>query len=202
LDQSFLAFLGVAIVVVVTPGPDMLLVMRNTLVGGRAAGTATVAGVITGILLWGGLAAVGVAAILAASAVAFTLLKLAGAAYLVYLGVMAFRSARDLDGPLSPPPGSVRRAAGQGLLSAALNPKLGVFFVTLLPQFTQPAAGIGDSLRLALVFALVGVVWLVVFTQLVAWSGEILAGARMRRRMAQASGVVLIGLGLRVATDR
>jgi threonine/homoserine/homoserine lactone efflux protein len=202
MDASLVAFLGVAIVVVVTPGPDMVLVMRNTLAAGRVVGTATVTGVILGILTWGLLAAVGVAAILAASAVAFTVLKLAGAAYLIYLGLSALRSHPETSEVRTPPPGSMRRAVAQGFLSAALNPKLGVFFLTLLPQFTEATGSVSQSLFLAAVFAATGLAWLLVFTQLVGWLGSILSRATVRRRIQQTTGVVLIGLGLRVATDR
>ena len=202
MEPNFIAFLGVAVVVVVTPGPDMLLVMRNTLAGGRAVGTATVSGVILGILTWGLLAAIGVAAVLAASAVAFAVLKLAGAAYLVYLGIATLRGRPDVFEAGTPAATSLRTAVAQGFLSAALNPKLGVFFLTLLPQFTDASASVWNSLVLAAVFAVTGLAWLLVFTQLVGWFGVVLTTAPIRRRIQQATGVVLIGLGVRVATDR
>jgi threonine/homoserine/homoserine lactone efflux protein len=202
VDPNFIAFLGVAVVVVVTPGPDMLLVMRNTLAAGRAVGTATVSGVIVGILTWGLLAAVGVAAVLAASAVAFAALKLAGAAYLVYLGVAALRGHPDSVETGTPTATSLRAAVAQGFVSAALNPKLGVFFLTLLPQFIDASGSVWNSLALAAVFAATGLAWLLVFTQLVGWLGDALARAPIRRRIQQATGVVLIGLGIRVAADR
>jgi threonine/homoserine/homoserine lactone efflux protein len=201
--SSFLPFLGLAIVVVVTPGPDMLLVMRNTLVGGRAVGSATVAGVMAGILCWSLLAVVGVAAILAASAAAFTVLKLCGAAYLVYLGVTSIRATgSEMHVRGGRAAGSLRQAAAQGFLSAALNPKLGVFFLTLLPQFGDAAGSVGRLVVLALVFAATGLVWLLVFTAMVASVGDVLSRPGLRRALGRVTGAVFIGLGLRVAVER
>ena len=202
MDPELVAFLGVAVVVSVTPGPDMLLVMRNTLLSGRLAGVATVAGVIVGVLLWSIVAIAGVAAILAASAALFTLLKLAGAAYLIVLGISALRAKGDALEVAGPPAGSLRQAAAQGFLSAALNPKLGVFFLTLLPQFVDPLDSPARPLLLALAFAATGLAWLLVFTALVGSLGPYLARPGLRRAIQRISGAVLIGLGLRIATDR
>src|SRR5688572_11133770 len=155
MDERLLAFISVAIVVVVVPGPDMALVARNVIRHGRSAGYATSIGICVGTLGWALAAGLGVSTLLATSATAFTVLKLAGAAYLVYLGITALR---DHDGPtVGTADGASalrwRRAFLQGLLAALLNPKLGVFFLTLLPQFISP----GDPvelriLQLALVF--------------------------------------------------
>ena len=197
-----LAFLAVAIAVVVTPGPDMLLVMRNTLLGGRLAGAATVLGVIGGIGVWATLAVGGIAALLAASALAFTILKLAGAGYLVYLGLRAIRSgAAPVEIRHGPRP-TFRTAASQGFLSAALNPKLGVFFLTLLPQFSDPLASPLHSLALAVAFAAIGLAWLLLFTAFVGEFGRLLSSPTVVRRIQRLSGAVLIALGLRVAAER
>jgi threonine/homoserine/homoserine lactone efflux protein len=202
MDPQLAAFLAIAVVVCVTPGPDMLLVLRNTVAGGRLVGAATVGGVIVGILGWSVVAVAGLAAVLAASATAFAVLKLAGAAYLVWLGIAAIRHA----GAAAEVPGHAARSLGhaavQGFLSAALNPKLGVFFLTLLPQFSDPVGAPARSLGFALLFAATGLVWLLVFTALVGSLAAILARPTVRRRIGQATGVVFIGLGLRVATER
>lgn len=158
LDDRLLAFIAVSIAVVVIPGPDMALVARNVLRHGRSAGFATSVGICTGVLGWAVAAALGVATLLAASATALTVLKLAGAAYLIYLGITTLRGddapavAGASDGSRLP----WHRAWLQGLLSAMLNPKLGVFFLTLLPQFISP----GDppaarALQLAAVFEVI-----------------------------------------------
>jgi len=94
IDGQLLAFAGVALVISISPGPDMALVLRNTVRGGRAAGFRTVGGIAVGLFVWATMSALGIAAVLAASATVFTLLKLAGAAYLVYLGVQSLRSLR------------------------------------------------------------------------------------------------------------
>ena len=202
MDPSLIAFLAVAIAVVVTPGPDMLLVMRNTLLGGRLVGAATVAGVITAILGWSLLAVAGIAALLAASALAFTLVKFVGAGYLIYLGIQSFRSGGAAFEVGATGARSLRQAATQGFLSAALNPKLGVFFLTLLPQFSDPLAAPERSLVLALLFAAIGLAWLLVFTAMVGSFGSFLARPAVRHRVQRVAGVVLIGLGLRAATER
>jgi threonine/homoserine/homoserine lactone efflux protein len=135
MDDRLLAFIGVSVAVVVVPGPDMALVARNVLRNGRAAGFATSAGICTGILVWAVAAALGVSTLLATSAIAFTALKLAGAAYLVYLGIATLLT-RDASVQVGAGERSAlqwHRAWLQGLLSAMLNPKLGVFFLTLLP---------------------------------------------------------------------
>jgi threonine/homoserine/homoserine lactone efflux protein len=141
-DQQLLAFVPVAIVLSVSPGPDMALVLRNTVRGGRRAGHRTVGGIAVGLVVWATASALGVAAVLSASATVFTALKLAGAVYLVYLGVQSLRSLRRGDAPAvaAKPSGSPFR---QGLVTNLLNPKLAVLFTTLLPQFVShgdPAA--------------------------------------------------------------
>jgi len=149
IDGQLLAFAGVALVVSISPGPDMALVLRNTLRGGRAAGFRTVAGIALGLLVWATLSALGIAAVLAASATVFTVLKLAGAAYLVYLGLQSLLAIRrgDARAETPQPAGSPFR---QGFVTNLLNPKLAVLFTTLLPQFISqddPAAMSALSLR-------------------------------------------------------
>lgn len=202
VDASVLAFLGVAILMVVSPGPDTALVVRNTLLSGRRAGVATVVGIMCGIAAWALAAAVGLAAILDASAIAFTALKLGGAAYLVVLGLLTLRrtghpSAADRAGSVRLVP---RRAWTLGWLSASLNPKLGVFFLTLLPQFVQP--GTDESSRLfalAAMFGALGLVWLLLVVEVVARTHAAVARPWVGRAARRVTGTVLIGLGVRVA---
>lgn len=205
VDPALLAFLGVATLIIVSPGPDTALVVRNTLLSGRRAGAATVLGVICGIAAWAIAAAVGLAAILNTSAVTFTALKLAGAAYLVALGVLTLRgpgsqSTADRGGGTSL---TARRAWTLGWLSASLNPKLGVFFLTLLPQFVQP--GIDEPVRLlglAVVFGALGLVWLLLVVEIVVRTHAAVARPWIGRTARWATGTVLIGLGARVALAR
>ena len=203
MDDRLLAFLGVSIAVCVIPGPDMALIARNVLRHGRCYATSI--GICTGILGWAIAAALGVATVLASSAAAFTVLKLAGAAYLIYLGITTLRD-RDAvhvgrgDGttPLTP-----QRAWLQGLLSALLNPKLGVFFLTLLPQFIGPNDPPATrALQLAIVFDAVGVVWLLTYTTILGAAGTALNRPAPRRVIRWVSGTILVGLGARVALER
>jgi threonine/homoserine/homoserine lactone efflux protein len=203
MDDRLLAFIAVSIAVVVIPGPDMALVARNVLRHGRGAGVATSLGICCGVLGWAVAAGVGVSTILATSAVAFTVLKLIGAAYLIYLGISALRAPdHQLAGGPSGTDG-FGRSWLQGFVSAVLNPKLGVFFLTLLPQFIGP----GDipSLRLVqlvLVFEAIGLAWLLIYTAALGAIGSALDRPGPRRALRWVTGTVLVGLGVRVAMER
>lgn len=189
-----LAFLAVAVVVIVSPGPDFALTVHNTVARGRRAGTATSAGVVSAQLLWGTATAAGLAALLVASRPLFVGLRLVGAAYLVYLGIQALRSARSGGGH-----GAVVHRAGssyrQGFLSNAGNPKMAVFFTSLLPQF-------GSSLPALLLhcalFSSLTLVWLL----LVVRTGSVLRVPRVRRAVDAITGVVLVGFGAGLAVSR
>ena len=205
MDDRLLAFVAVSIAVVVIPGPDMALVARNVLRHGRSAGFATSVGICTGILGWAIAAALGVATLLATSAAAFTALKLAGAAYLIYLGITTLRAREPAgaDGAIRRSRLSWHRAWLQGALSAVLNPKLGVFFLTLLPQFISP----GDppavrALQLAVVFELIGLAWLLIYSAMLGALGSALGRPGPRRLMRWLTGTILVGLGARVALER
>ena len=205
MTEDLLPFIGVAIAVVVIPGPDMALVARNVFRHGRAAGYATSLGICTGILGWGIAAALGIATVLATSSVAFTILKFAGAAYLIYLGISTLRSRDDvmLDRPDGAPTLHARQAWLQGLLSALLNPKLGVFFLTLLPQFIAPGEPAAlRALQLAVVFDLIGLAWLLLYSAMLAAIGGALGRSGPRRFIRWVSGTVLVALGIRVAFER
>jgi threonine/homoserine/homoserine lactone efflux protein len=197
LDGQLLAFVGVALVVTLTPGPDMALVLRNTVRGGRNAGFRTIAGTGLGLLVWAAASAVGVAAVLSASATAFTALKLAGAIYLVYLGVQSLRSLRRAEPEtVAKPTGSPFR---QGLVTNLLNPKLAVLFTTLLPQFVSHGDPAAKPALLAGVFIAIGMTWLCIYVVVV----QAVARSRTFRRATEAvSGVVLIALGARLAVER
>ena len=205
MDERLLAFSSVSVVVVVVPGPDMALVARNVIRHGRSAGFATSIGICVGTLGWALAAGLGVSTLLATSATAFTALKLAGAAYLIYLGVTALRErdAPTTTGSNGSSALSRHRAFLQGLLSALLNPKLGVFFLTLLPQFIAPGDPVTlRMLQLALLFDLIGITWLLTYSTLLGAIGDALGRPGPRRFMRWLTGTVLVGLGARVALDR
>ncbi len=193
-----LPFLAISAVVVVTPGVDMALVTKNALLHGRAAARATALGVNLGILIWTLAAAFGLAAVIAASAVAFTAIKLAGALYLVYLGLRALLGSRE---PVAlPARGSAFR---QGLASNLLNPKIAVFFTSLLPQFVDADnARPQDLLLLGVLFNCMGVIWLLTYAELAARGRDVLLRPRVKRALDRLSGVALVALGVRLAAER
>jgi RhtB (resistance to homoserine/threonine) family protein len=204
------AFLAVSIVVIVTPGPDTALTIRNSLLGGRRGGVFTACGVATGQAIWTLAASVGIAALLVASEPAFQALKLIGAAYLVYLGAQALRAAvRRRPTGHAPVRGSSTRvlapwkAYRQGLISNLANPKMAVFFTSLLPQFIPAGqASFRTLLPLGLVFCFMTLVWLAAYAVAVAKAGDFLRRSRIRRLLDAVTGAALIALGLRVATER
>ncbi len=192
-------------VIVVLPGPDMALVLQNGLAGGRRASLATALGICAGLLVWALAAALGIAALLHASAPAFTALKLAGAAYLVWLGVTALLQAwRGTGADLTAPrPRRKTSPFRQGLLTNLLNPKIALVFTTLIPQFVDPDGnGAAQTLLLAGVFIAMGLVWLTAYALLVAKVGAVLRRPAVRRALSAVTGVVLIGLGVRLVLER
>ncbi len=199
-------FVGLAAIVIVVPGPDMALVLRNGVVSGRRAALATAAGVILGLLVWALTAALGVAAILAASTSAFTLLKIAGAAYLIFLGVQALRAAWRGAGWDGAARDEARRASSpfrQGLLSNLLNPKIALVFTTLIPQFVDPdGPAVAQTFLLAAILIAMGLVWLTSYALLVARIGVLLQRPSVRRVLNAVTGTVLTALGLRLALER
>jgi threonine/homoserine/homoserine lactone efflux protein len=196
------AFLGVCVVVIVTPGQDTALTIRNTLLGDRRGGVLTAAGVAAGNACWTVAASVGVAALLRASEPAFLTLRLAGAAYLLVLGLQALRAAwRGI--PHGPSEQGPRMAPGrafrQGLLSNLGNPKMAIFFVSLLPQFADTFAAL---LGLGLVFSTLTFTWLAAYATVVARVGDFLRRRRIRRALDAVTGAALVAFGLRLATER
>jgi threonine/homoserine/homoserine lactone efflux protein len=200
-------FLLVSVVVVVTPGVDMALVTKNALLHGRTAALASAAGVNVGIALWTVAAALGVAAVVQASATAFAVVKFAGALYLVYLGVHALRTGRRGraagEGPFPTVPLAPRAAFRQGLVSNALNPKIAVFFTSLLPQFvSHGSSALVDLLALGALFNVIGIVWLTAYAVAAARGRAVLQRPRVKAALDALSGIVLVGLGVRLALER
>ena len=207
--SSFLAFIGVSCVVIMTPGPDTAVTVRNTLLGGRVAGITTALGVSTGLAIWGLATSLGIVALLVASEMLFQAVRYAGAAYLIYLGLHALVSAwrgRGSRAALSALP-AVRLKPGkaymQGLMSDLGNPKIAVFFASLLPQFAAPGESLFAALlMLGLVFSSITFVWLTIYACVVARAGEFLRRPTIRRWIEGVTGTILVALGLRLATER
>lgn len=205
--MTVLAFLGVAGLAYVTPGPDWFVVMRHAM-RSRRDGVLAAIGVQCGLLVHLTAAAVGVAAILLASATAFTVLKVVGGLYLVWLGLRAWRdgyarwrSARETveqETP-EPSPGAVR-VIGTSFLANVLNPKAALFFVAVLPQFVGSGAPVpAQVVVLGLLDVALGLAWWGVFVVGVVAIGTVLRGRRARATVDLVSGTALVGLGSAVA---
>jgi threonine/homoserine/homoserine lactone efflux protein len=200
VHSPLLPFVGAAIVIALTPGADTALVVRTALVAGAAPARRTALGTVSGLMVWGAASACGIAAVLNASAEAYTTVKLAGAAYLIWLGIQAIRQAGEHE-----PAGGARSGSPfrQGLLCNLLNPKAGVFFTALLPQFVSPQdPALAVSLLLTAIAAVTSLMWLTVYATLVPRAGDVLRRPPVRRALDRVTGTVLIGLGVRLALSR
>jgi threonine/homoserine/homoserine lactone efflux protein len=197
-EPMIAAFVGISVVVIVTPGQDTALTIRNSLIAGRRSGLWTALGVAAGQAVWALATSVGLAALIVAFEPAFVALRLAGAAFLVYLGAQALLrawrgiTAEPRRGPRHPP-------FRQGLFSNLGNPKMAVFFTSLLPQFAASFAGL---LALGLVFCSMTLVWLSAYAFAIAKAGDVLRRPAIRRAFDAVLGAVLVALGIRLATDR
>mgnify|MGYP002336327170 CR=1 FL=1 len=202
---QLLAFLGVAALVIVTPGQDTALTIRNSLAGGRRAGVLTAAGVASGQAVWTAATSAGLAALVVASETLFQALRLAGAAYLAWLGCQTLWAAWR-GSPSARPSGvtglSGARSFRQGLVSNLGNPKMALFFTSLLPQFA-PASGPAFPwlLVLGLLFCGLTLAWLAAYAVAVARAGDVLRRPRVRRAIDSLTGTVLVALGLRLAAE-
>jgi len=209
LDPQVLAFALVAALMTVSPGADTFLVVRNSLRGGRDDGWATVVGICCGLFAHALLSALGGSAVLAHSAAAFMLLKVAGACYLAWLGIQSLRSAARGGTVAAPVPGVAParvpggRSFREGFLTNLLNPKVIVFYLALLPQFISPGdAVLAKSLLLTAIHFVEGILWL----GFVAWgvdrSRRHFLRPALRRWMDALCGTVLMALGVRLALQQ
>jgi threonine/homoserine/homoserine lactone efflux protein len=205
--NAALAFFGVCALVICTPGPDTALTIRNSIVGGRRGGVLTAAGIAAGQLVWTLAASIGIASLLQASQPAFVMLKIVGAAYLVFLGVQSIvaavrghenKAARDIR---STELGSWS-ALRQGFISNLANPKMAVFFLSLLPQFVRgPSGSFAILIPLGLVFCLMTFGWLSIYAVVLDRVGPLLQRSRVRRTLDAMTGTVLVAFGFRLATQ-
>ncbi|GAA3150967.1 LysE family translocator [Planomonospora alba] len=198
-DLATLAlFAAATLALLVVPGPAVVYIVTRSVAQGRGAGLVSVLGIHAGSVVHVAAAALGISALLAASATAFTVVKYLGAAYLVWLGLRKLMSARDGGEAAEPPAASRRRMFWEGFVVNVLNPKTAIFFLAFLPQFADPAAG-----PIAPQIVLLGVIWIVLgiasdgaFALLAsALAGRLRGSARARRRLDVTSGAVYLGLG-------
>lgn len=199
LTWTLIATLGV-----MTPGLDTLLVLRHTLLGGRRAGLATVAGISTGCVIWATASLAGLTALLAASTLAYDIVRFAGAAYLLWLGATAIwktlpRNRRPLDVDLPVAPGWFA-AFRAGTVTNLLNPKVGVFYMSLLPQFLPKEATSWGILLVAIHITL-GFLWFLPVIWAATRARDLLLRDRVRQWLDRATATVLIALGIKLVTD-
>jgi len=214
---AVLAFAGVAAVINVTPGLDTMLVLRTSVAGGRATGLISGLGINTGCLAWGVAAAAGVTELLAASHAAYEAVRIAGAVYLTWLGCCAlWRSRRrrgqeepaadtDHQSPAEPVQAGTGRLAAfrSGLTTNLLNPKAGVFYMSLLPQFIPHGAPVfWTAMLLTLIDVAELLIWFCVLSTAASALAHRISRASFRRRMEQISGLVFIGFAVNLAVDR
>jgi threonine/homoserine/homoserine lactone efflux protein len=202
-----MTFAIAALVLIMMPGPDQALITRNALVGGRPGGLLTMLGGVLGLTVHASAAALGLSALLVASATAFTALKIVGAVYLVWLAAQTLRSAaRSRREPMAELSDAAprRRSAylWQGFLSNTLNPKVALFFVTFLPQFLSPGTGSprAEALLLSAIFALLFLAWFGLYVAAVDRLGRWLRRPTVKARIEQVTGLVLLSVAVRLAT--
>jgi RhtB (resistance to homoserine/threonine) family protein len=201
---ELLPFLALSVLLILIPGPDTAVVTKNALLGGRRAGVLASLGVSIGLTIWTVAAAFGIAALLRASAVGFLVLKLAGAVYLIWIGLQMLR-ARDL---LAETAARRRRSRGgfrsvrQGLLSDLGNPKIAVFFTSFLPQFVHgDGSALGSLLLLGGIFAALTLLWLAGYSLLVGRASAVMRRPSVRKALDRFTGLVLIGFGIKLAFE-
>lgn len=202
--MTLLAFLAVAAVLICTPGPDTVLVVRNTLVGGRRGGILTAIGVAGGQLVWTVAAALGLAALLQASQLIFTVVKVAGAAYLIYLGIRSLISAwrRPPEPAITGTPVRPSRPAGlrQGLISNLANPKMVAFYLSLLPQFVPAGWNpLVALITLGATFSLLTLAWLSLYAVVLDRGRTMITRPSVRKIIDGVAGALLVALGIRLA---
>ncbi|MET0234392.1 MAG: LysE family translocator [Kibdelosporangium sp.] len=206
-EAAVLSFAVVALLAVITPGLDTLLVLRTALLSGRRAGLSAVLGITLGCLVWAAAGIVGLTALLTASEVAYNVVRVLGAAYLVWLGASALWAARKGRGSAKDDAGP-RGARGAwaalraGMLTNLLNPKVGVFYISLLPQFLPPGqSSVAWGSLLVGIHLAIGLIWLPIVVWMATQARRFLLREGVRLWLDRITATVLIGLGVKLAVD-
>ncbi|MDI3512922.1 MAG: hypothetical protein PWP40_151 [Rhodocyclaceae bacterium] len=205
VEQSLFAFTLAAIVLAATPGIDTALVLRMSISAGARRGLSAAVGIAAGCLLWGAVVATGLGALLAASGTLFTAVKFLGAAYLVWQGVLLLRSRGErADAPLSAASSETAGSAfAKGFLTNALNPKVGIFYLTLLPQFVPAGVEVATfSFLLASIHVAMSLLWFVLLIALTRRSVRFLQKPSVVAALDRLTGVVFLGFGLKLAVSQ
>ena len=205
MTAALLAFLGAATILTITPGLDTALVLRSAAAAGPRRAAYAAVGIALGCLIWGGAVSVGLGALLAASRLAYTIVKWAGAAYLLWLGFNLIVHPRSsFDTPRSgtdelPPVAFLK----QGLFTNILNPKVGVFYITFLPQFVPAGANVAlFTFLLAVIHVLLSIIWFAVLISATVPMGRILRRTGFVRAMDRVAGAIFVGFGAKLAFSR
>jgi threonine/homoserine/homoserine lactone efflux protein len=204
MSHGLLGFVVGAAVLTMIPGADFAVVVRTVLTSGRRAAIGCAVGVASGCLVWGFATAFGITALLQASHIAYTLLRLAGAAYLIWLGIAALRDVRrpQAEPGRSPAGGSTPTSFRQGFVTNLLNPKIGVFYLTVLPAFIPTDGNVfGTTLLYVGIHDAMGLLWLGGIATLVHSARTVFSRSRVRKAMQATTATVLIGFGVRVAAE-
>jgi RhtB (resistance to homoserine/threonine) family protein len=210
MDPQFLTFLIAITLLTITPGVDTVLIIRNTSRGGWRDGALSSLGICSGLFVHAVVSAVGISVILLQSAWAFKALKLAGAGYLIWLGIVSLRSAARNGEPLKlngQSRGAYRFSAGrslmEGFLSNVLNPKAVVFYMAFLPQFIDPArSALQQSLFLAGLHFVIAMVWQCLLASLVHQAKSWMQNQKVRRSLDGLTGSIMMAFGIKLALDR
>jgi RhtB (resistance to homoserine/threonine) family protein len=204
--NDFFTFLILSLFVVMSPGIDTALITKRTISDGRTDGYKMALGITAGSLVHTFAAAFGLSAILMQSAAAFEIIKYAGAIYLIYLGVSSFisRKKKQADNHLHPDAPELRKSAfKQGLFSNVLNPKVAMFFLTFLPQFVKAGENTAQQLIImGIIYTLLSIGWFFIYVFFINYLREWLMSPKVQRIMDKATGLVLIGFGLKLAFDK
>jgi threonine/homoserine/homoserine lactone efflux protein len=198
------AFLGIAVLVTLTPGPATAMVIRNALRGGRRSAFLTTLGNSIGVLFWGVASALGVSALIAASEAAFTVLKVTGAIVLVWIGLQSLRRNRRTEAPTTSEYEDIwsPRAFRDGLITCLANPKLAIFFVALFPQFLERGhSNVATGLAMATLIVALDLVWYSALALAVTRARRAFVSGPWRKRVERLTGSVMIGFGLRLAAE-
>lgn len=213
-DPQILAFIGVAFILTITPGADTMLVLRSVLTRGQRAGLVAMLGICSGLFIHATFSALGLSLIIVRSATAFEVIKLLGAAYLIFLGSQSLwqalgKRADASVGPSQPatrttlPQRNKRQSFIEGLVSNVLNPKVSVFYLAFLPQFINPGDPVlAKSLLLAVIHFGMGIIWLTLVATLAGRAQALLVRPQVQRKIEAFAGAVLILFGVRLALER
>lgn len=202
--NEFFTFLVLSLFVVMSPGIDTALITKRTISDGRKDGYKMALGITTGSLVHTFAAAFGLSAILMQSAVAFEIVKYVGAIYLIYLGLSSFISRKKNKGSTKKDDLEMKKSAfKQGLFSNVLNPKVAMFFLTFLPQFVVAGENATQQLIImGIIYTVLSITWFFIYVFFINYLRVWLLSPKVQRIMDQATGLVLIGFGLKLAFEK